>query len=277
MTNEAPKRRNTGLIILIVVIAGLLLLCCALALVAAFLLPRVSSQTGPGGFLSVPGSGGAVEATRELDRAFQVQGAVVLDVSNQVGDVIIEGTDDGQVVVEALVRGYGATTEEAERASDDVALTIDQRSDGRIRAEARIPQGMRFQGRSPTVRFMIRVPRETTLQVSNNVGRIEVTDVVGSAMIKSDVGDVVVRRFTMRDDTRIEGNVGRILVELPGDSAFIVDAETNVGDIDSEFDVRGAAPERRPPGDRLQGEVGENPQWELRLRTSTGDISIQAD
>ena len=274
MTNEAPKRRNTGLIILIAVIAGLLLLCCALLLVAAFLFPRVSSRTGPGGFLSVPGSGGAVEATRELDRAFPVQGA---EVSNQVGDVIIEGTDDGQVVVEALVRGYGATTDQAQRAADDVEVTVEQQGEGRIRAEARTPQGLRFQGRSPTVRFMIRVPREVTLQMSNNVGRIEVTDVVGSAMITSDVGDVVVRRFTMRDDTRIEGNVGRILVELPSNAAFIVDAETNVGDIDTAFDVRGATPERRPPGDRLQGEVGENPQWELRLRTNTGDISIEAD
>jgi hypothetical protein len=276
MTSEAPKRRNTGLIVVLIVIAVLLLFCCALAALAALIYPWMSVQRGPASLLDIPRAGG-VEATRELDRAFQVSDRVVLDVSNQVGDVIIEGTDDGQVIVEALVRAYGATTTDAERIADEVELTMEQRADDRIRVIGRYRRGLEFQGRSPSVGFMIRVPRDTTVRVSSDVGRVEVTDVDGSAAITSNVGDVIVREFTMRDDTRIEASVGRILVELPADSAFVVDAETNVGDIDTEFEVRGAAPQRVPPGDRLQGEVGDNPQVELRLRTSTGDITIAAD
>lgn len=275
MTEEAPKRRNTGLIIILVVIAALLVLCCLLALVAAMFIPRVSTWRGPVSSVEIPRVG-VNESTRELDRAFQVQGNVVLEVSNEVGDIIIEGTDDGQVIVETLVQAYGATTADAERIADDVDLTIEQDGD-RIRASARNPQGLRLEGRSPSVRFMIRMPREATVQVSSNVGRVAVTDLVGAATIKSDVGDVEVRDFVMRDDTRIETSVGRILVELPDDAAFVVDAQANVGDIDTEFDVRGASARRTPPGDRLQGEVGDAPQMELRLRTNTGDITIAAD
>lgn len=278
MAGEAPRRGNTGLIIVLVVIGALLVLCCLLALVAALFIPRTSILRGPVTSVEVPiPSGRAVEATRQLAHAFRVEGDVVLDVSNQVGDIIIEGTDDGQVIVEALVRAYGATSADAERAADEVELTIEERGTGRIRAIGRHRQGLEFGGRSPTVRFMIRVPREATVQVSSNVGRVEVTDIVGSATIKSDVGDVVVREFVMRDDTRIETSVGRILVELPDDASFVVDAQTNVGNIDTEFDVRGASERRTPPGDRLQGEVGNAPQNELRLRTNTGDITIATD
>ena len=77
--------------------------------------------------------------------------------------------------------------------------------------------------------------------------------------------------------TRASRSAWGILRRLPADSAFTVDAQTNVGDIDTAFDVRGAAEERIPPGDRLQGEVGANPQVELRLRTNTGDITLAAD
>lgn len=266
-----------GLIVALAVIAGLLVLCCLLALVGAIAFSRFRVRDGVIGWPQIPGRNGAVEATRELDRAFPVQGAVVLDVRNPVGDVTIEGTEDAQVVVESLVRAFGASVEEAQRNVDAVDVIIAEEGVGRIRVEARVAQGQRFQGRSPTVRLIIRVPREVSLQVANNVGRVEVTDVVGSATITADVGDVVLRGFTLRDDTRIEVGVGRILVALPADSAFTVDAQTNVGDIDTAFDVRGAAEERIPPGDRLQGEVGANPQVELRLRTNTGDITLAAD
>jgi len=262
----------------LIVIGVLFLCCCSLAVLGAALYPWVTEQRGPAGILELP-SGGGVEATRELDRAFQVPDGVVvvLDVRNQVGDIIIEGTDDGQVIVEALVRAYGATTADAERAADEVELEIEQQADNRIRVIGRYRRDLAFQGRSPSVRFMIRLPRDATLQICSGVGRVEVSDVAGSATITSEVGDVIVREFAMDDDTRIEASVGRILVELPADSAFVIDAETQVGDIDTEFEVRGAAPQRLPPGDRLQGEVGNAPQVELVLRTNTGDITIAAD
>lgn len=273
MTEGTARRRNTALIVVLAVIAALVLCGCALVAVGAWLYPLARTQ---GGMVGTPRAG-AVEVTRELDRAFQVQGDVVLDVSNEVGDVIIEGTDDGQVVVESLVRAFGATTTDAERIADGVELTIEERAGGRIHVSARLPQGRAFQGRSPTVRFMIRVPRQAEVQVSSNVGRVQVSDLHGAVMIASDVGDAEVRDFAMRGDSRIETSVGRILIELPADSAFIVDAQTDVGDIDTEFDVRGASERRTPPGDRLQGEVGEDPGVELRLRAGTGDITIAAD
>jgi len=273
---DGARRGNTALIVVLIVIGVLMLCCCSLAAAGALLYPWIGEERGAAGVADMP-SGGGVEATREVDRAFRVQGEVVLDVSNQVGDVTIEGADDGQVVVEALVQAYGATTADAERAADEVEVTVEQRGDNRIRVVGRYRQGLEFRGRSPSVRFLIRVPHQTSVVAVCRVGRVDVADIEGSANISSDVGDVIVREFTMRGDTRIEVGVGRILVELPSDAAFVLDAQTNIGDIDTEFDVRGASPERVPPGDRMWGEVGDDPQVKLVLRTNTGDITIAAD
>ena len=92
-----------GLIVALAVIAGLLVLCCLLALVGAIAFSRFRVRDGVIGWPRSRG-GTAPSRPRELDRAFPVQGAVVLDVRNPVGDVTIEGTEDAQVVVESLVR-----------------------------------------------------------------------------------------------------------------------------------------------------------------------------
>jgi len=226
------------------------------------------------GGLGLPRVVGGVQATRELDQAFPVEGEVTLDLTNQVGDVFVEGTDDGQVVVEALVTAYGANAADAEAAADRTEVIATQEDAGRIRVIGRYPQSSTFRGRSPNVRFTVRVPRNCAVVVQNNVGRVQVDDIEGTVNARTDVGDVEIRNLIMRGDTQVRVNVGRIVVDLTTEEGFLVNARTNVGDIDSEFQVRGASERRAPPGDELIGEVGDDPQHTLDLQTRTGDISI---
>ena len=194
MMDDTPRPprsgRNTGLIVILLVIAALLTCCCALVAAAAISRSLMGREIGSFG---LPRVFGGVQATRELDQAFPVEGEVTLDLTNQVGDVFVEGTDDGQVVVEALVTAYGANAADAEAAADRTEVIATQEDAGRIRVIGRYPQSSTFRGRSPNVRFTVRVPRNCAVVVQNNVGRVQVDDIEGTVNARTDVGDVEIR------------------------------------------------------------------------------------
>jgi len=280
---ETPQRnrRNTWVIVVVVGAILLLLLCACLAAVAAtgwfaFVLPW---QRGGVSGIEINRSdriGGQVEVQRTLEESFNVSTPVLLDVTNEVGRVIITGADQEGVTVQAVVRGYGNTETAAEESADQVNVEIQQVDDNQIRLEGDIPEGVRM-GNSPAVDWIVRVPRDTRVQVRNNVGEVQVENIVGSLLLHVDVGEIRVRDFTMNDNSEITTNVGQITVELPADSAFVVEANTGVGNITSEFDVATTRSDRPGPGDSLEGPVGTNPEVTLVLRTSTGEINLLAD
>jgi DUF4097 and DUF4098 domain-containing protein YvlB len=65
---------------------------------------------------------------------------------------------------------------------------------------------------------------------------------------------------------------GRILVTIPGDAQFKVDASTSNGSITSDFST-GAT--KHPGRQHLEATVGEKPAATIKLRTSNGSIEIR--
>lgn len=298
---EAPevqeKRNNTPFIIIGVVIV-LLLLCCCAAVFGANALFGIRSTSGALPFFDrewninrefVP-SFGQVEASHTLEETVDdISTPVTIEVDNQVGEVRILGADIDTVQVTANVRAWGSNSAQAQENLDRVRVTVDRVANDHVRVAGSFPQGL-FQQRSPTVQITIRMPREAVLDASTNVGEIRVENLLGDANVRTnvgeinvenvegalnlrtDVGDVRVRNWTMTGDSRLETNVGPVRVTMRAE-AFSLDAQSNVGDIESQFEVDGES-ERRVPGERLVGAVGENPQMELVVRTGTGEIIL---
>jgi len=274
MTERPEKRRSNTWIIVVAIIAILLAACSCAAVAGAILFAR--ARPSPGGRvlkgIELPEFGFQTEAIREMGDTFEVDIPVLVEVSNDVGTVEILGTDQDQVRVEALTRGYGPSREEADRAAEEVEITIEQRGDDHVYIAARQPSGIRR--KAPTTSLVIHVPHESSLKVTSKVGNVKVAEIEGSLNIEVNVGTIDVRGWDLTEDSFLTTDVGKIQVRLGPESSFYLDAAANVGDIDTDYDIEDPRERRPGPGDRLLGAVGEDPEVELRIRTNTGAIKV---
>ena len=150
-------------------------------------------------------------------------------------------------------------------------------------------------GRSSGVELTITVPKETTLTANMGVGRLQVNGTQGDATINAEVGDVIltdiVPAATLFVKTRVSSvdfsgalapngkyeittDIGKIALRLPANSAFTIDARSDIGDVNVGFPVSGSTSREALVGKQVQGEVGENPTASLTLHSRVGEISV---
>lgn len=265
--SESQPRSNTPLIIAIVVIV-VLLLCCCLA-VAGLLLT---------GALAVPWStvtSARVEATEKIEKTFEVSAPTTLSVNVNVGDVSIQTGDGAEVRIYAVKHAWGRDRQQAQEYLDDFEIQISQPGTGEVSIEAETPRKLRTIGRAPSVDLEITVPRKTDLDLTTNVGKIEVTGVQGTFDIRANVGDVTLRDVYFEGDSLVRSDVGNLELRLPADSAFAFSAESNVGDVRVDFDVQNRRAEEKVVGESIEGEIGASPAVYVELKSNTGNIRIR--
>jgi hypothetical protein len=257
-----------------------MLLLCACVVVAALVAPATFSLrrgiTSEFGVPRITMPGMDVEVTRTQEESFAVDTPLVLELNNAVGSIDIRGTDGSQVTVEATVRAWGGSDQEADERANRVQVDMQQTADNRVQVTSTIPQELRV-GRSPSVNITVRVPRQSRVQVVNNVGEVTIRDIEGSLDVQVNVGEVDVRGFSILDDSTLRTDVGQLHIGLPSDSSFNLDARTSVGAIRSDFDLAQQEEQRPGVGARLQGPVGDSPQVGLTLQANTGEIRLIAE
>lgn len=164
--------------------------------------------------------------------------------ATQYGDIEVEAWDSSAVAVEATIVTRKPTRSEAETALSRVRL---RRADGAIRAEGPADDAPGWW----SVGYRLRVPRQTTLDVTTYSGSIQVRGVAGGHRLMSDHG--------------------ALRLHLPPGTGARLRAETDYGTIDVGFPVttQGAITERL---DTVVGDGGP------KLRLTTGsDITIKRD
>ena len=304
-TMEKGSSSKKTVLIIVVSVAIVLLLCCCLVVGlgrAFFGTARTTlgaTGTSSPGWNIWPFRGSLsfgfpfVEASRAFEQRIQdIDAALTVTVDNQVGKVQIVGSDTPSVLVTAEIRAYGTSADKAEEILDRVEVTADRVSASQVMVRGSFPRTL-SQGRSPVVDLTIAVPRQTTVEVTTGVGDVSVRDLVGPVAVRTnvgeidvdgvegalhlraDVGELRVTDWVITGDSEVRTNVGRLRVAVNADAAFYLDAETNVGNIDSEFDVTGSQGRSRVPGDRLVGTVGTGPTIDLVLRAGTGQIDLR--
>ncbi len=210
-----------------------------------------------------------------------------------VGDITVKAGAAGQVKVDGTVRAYAASQAEAQRILDNIQVKIDQSGD---KVWVRV-SGMPATnvGRSPQIDLAITVPKQTTLSAQMGVGRLQVSGTEGDATINAEVGDVILTDIVPAEKLAVKTRVssveftgalvakaryeittdmGKVALRVPPDSAFQIDARSDIGDVKVDFEVAGRSSRDALVGKEVQGQVGLNPTASLYLRSRVGQISV---
>ena len=285
------QSNRTLWIIVIVVLLLLLLCCCALVILGLGLGFFAFEQSS-----SVSDLGGSqVEATAIVQERFTVEGTPTLDVEYPVGDVVIAARQGAVVEIKATKRAWAQSQATAEQWLEEIELALTQQ-DERIVVRVDIPE-FGWRGEHPRVDLEIAVPSQTDLELRLNVGDVEVEGIEGQIDIQANVGQVELRDVIARHSLKVQTDVARIRFRgalsagvryemrsevgdialwLPDDSSFEIDAQSDLGSVSCDFDVKGEQ-ERESYGERIKGTVGKAPTTELKLESSVGSIEVNRD
>jgi hypothetical protein len=277
--------------VLFIVLALILLSCCCFALLVAGLVITRGMRLGTDFVQSTVN-----EVTETSDSEFPVTGPVTLGIDVPVGDIEIRGGEGNQVTVQVTKRAWGINQPAARDILNRMDVSVQQTSDTvQITASGPAWTGNPNRTRTPQVDLVITVPNQTSLKTKVGVGRLSVTGLRGDADINADVGEVtltdVVPLSSLRVQTRVASvtldaplaenaaydmtsDVGRIALKLPKDSAFAIDARSDIGDMQVGFEVSGSSSREGFVGKEVVGEVGSSPTTKLTLRSRVGDIRV---
>jgi hypothetical protein len=218
----------------------------------------------------------------------------LLEVHNSVGDVMVVPGAEGELIVDVTKKVIGPNQAARERLMAELNVEVTQQGD---RIVVTVSQPLRIGiGASASVDLEIRTPANTSLEAETGVGNVEVRRLTGDFWVRSSVGDVILTDVNPQDrlearsssggvrfqgslpasgQPTFESSVGDVELELPADASFYLDAKTDVGSIDCDFEISSRQQKEKAVGDELQGTVGTAPQVTLFVRTSTGSISIK--
>jgi len=73
---------------------------------------------------------------------------------------------------------------------------------------------------------------------------------------------------------QLETSSGDVLVTVPAEARFAITAETSSGDIEIDFPLTVSG---QPSKRAVRGTVGESPEAEIEIKTSSGDIRIKKE
>ena len=255
-------------------------------------------RTGPAPRVVVETFNGAVEVVTNTEP--RVEARVTRRASGASKEVAEEGLDeidvtmtqDGdtvRIVARRAVHAWGTGNRSAEAFVQVPAGTVlDLRtSNGRIKAT-----GLMGDVSGQTSNGAIDVDGSRgELKLTTSNGPIKVVDARGRVELRTSNGAIdilkargaVVHARTSNGAVRCEGTLapgdhlfhtssGAIVVGLPSDSQFHVDARTSNGRISTAFNVQKTG---KPQKRRLQGQVGDDPTLTLKLETSNGSIDIR--
>jgi hypothetical protein len=212
----------------------------------------------------------------------------ILALDNEVGSITIDGQDVFNCDVTATITVKAPTEKEAKELAEQTKIELEQ--DGNT-LTVKTTRPRKKKRRSISINFKITVPKQTALQVSSDVGGIQVSNITESIKAKTDVGKIYCKGISGDIDLQtdvgkvnvvytntapaacnvsITTDVGSIDITTPPECSAAVHANTDVGSIttDMPLTIKGRVSKN------LQGTVGAG-EGKLYLRTDVGSIRIR--
>ncbi len=217
-----------------------------------------------------------------------------LVLENPVGSVYIQTVEHGPytIRVRKTVKGRWMTNrDQMRRVLNEMTVTVEE-NDGEVRVNVRWPSSA-SRLRSASVDLTLFLPRNVDVDITQEVGRVRVKGITGALHIQVETGNVALNDVTLTGDSVVSAEtgsiqfagrlpdrgtvkftteVGSIRVNVPGDSAFLLNASVEVGHIRLTL----------PTGSRsslgtLQLSVGQHPMLTLLLSVEVGNIDLRAE
>lgn len=162
-----------------------------------------------------------------IEESFSVDGPAVLDLESDFGDVVVTGSDRDEVQVVAQLDLWGEDEEDARRQVDVQMAQEGNRIIVRVVRPDALYVGI-VNTRGSSVDFEIRVPSETSLQLTTDSGDLAVNTVTGTAELETSFGAIWVEEVNGPVSARSSsGNITLIGLSDSGDLVV----ETNFGDL----------------------------------------------
>jgi hypothetical protein len=293
---EQSRRRNSWFAILLallsipLIIVGLGILILAGATIAgvALLGLTILLLVVGTGLLIAAGAYFVLSTVSVEKRNFSVSGHPRIKVNNEVGTIRVNAGSDANTVTIQTKRH----TQRFGKAANNSWVSYVQSEDGNeISAEVErlsVP-GINFpQG----IDFDLKVPSNADLELSAGIGDIWVSGISGQLSLKSDAGSIYVRRGLLTGNSvlrsslgsinfheaidpfgayQFETDTGSVIVTLPDDTAFELDASANLGSVTTV--VPGMKMAYRT-NNEVHGDAGLPPRASMRLRSSIGSVSV---
>jgi DUF4097 and DUF4098 domain-containing protein YvlB len=227
-----------------------------------------------------------------------------IEIVNLFGDVKVRSSDNDLISLDVKKTIRASDKDEAERLSKDFTFSISNDGDKYRIASDRVTPRQRYKSS-----LVLKIPKRSRLRVSNRNGNVEVADLSGNQDISNRFGAVEVRQVTgdvtvsnsfgritvenvhgrvevqarnsdvfMSFDKRVQKDVqlstrfGKVTIELPSDSSFRIDAHTQFGRIDSDFESLQKS-RSDVAKESAQGQIGQGgPQ--ITISTLNGNIHL---
>lgn len=209
-------------VVIALLIVALALVCMGIGSVAFFSLRGADFEV-----FDVPLVSATAEETKTLK--VDVEKPVTLKVDDDAGDVSVVGGNVEAVEVRVIKTGNASSQARAEEHLENIryeirqngnAITLIYKLDG--------PQTREVD----TVDFIVTVPTETTVDIENGFGVIDVSDVKGDVKIASDFGDVTVSNI--EGALSLDNTSGEIEISNVDAGAEAVSIEADFGRITLE-------------------------------------------
>ena len=161
----------------------------------------------------------AEEVKRVEERTFKVEPGSEVSIYGDEGRIIIKSWDRNEVYLKMTKQAWGRDKEEAMKELEDIRIDIEQRR-GRLIIEEldrdrhrhrnfRVSDIFRGRWHDTKVDYELKVPREIELDIKNDEGNIEISDIRGRIRIEIDEGEVFIRDIES-DDITIHTDEGNI-------------------------------------------------------------------
>jgi len=199
-------------------------------------------------------------------KQFSVSGEPDITLETFDGSLRIRSWDRNEVLVEIEKRG--ASSEDVDR----LEIRATQEGD-RIRVEA-LPAAagttVTFSGRSPSVAFVVSVPRRTRLRAQTGDGSVQLDELEGDISISS--GDGAITAQSLRGRLRVNTGDGSIRIS---DADGAVEVDSADGSVHIEGRLQGVRVSTADGSVRVEARDGSAVESDWELTTGDGSIVLR--
>ena len=161
-----------------------------------------------------------------------------LEITADYGDIQVTAADISEIEVEMVKTAWAPTVEEAEARAAAIAIRVTEGTDT-LTLVYNKPDEIIIGGRNgpDSIDFVVRVPAETSVNLTTSFGKVDVSGLVGDANVKSDFGDLEVDNLTGALEAnssnatitvkQVEAGDGKVSVETSFGNIFVENLTAN--------------------------------------------------
>ena len=163
-----------------------------------------------------------ISSQMEESKTLKVDAAkpLTLKITNAAGDVSITGAEVDTVQVKVVKTAYDSSQARADQEVKIIQYDIKQTGNN-ITFTYELPKSVNISNNVNTVDFAITVPRQTSVDMSGNMGEVSITGLQGQVAVDNSFGDVTLEQID-----------GALEVKTSGGSVDVASVAAGAGNID---------------------------------------------